>query len=152
MQSTPFLPSTLPCNPAFPRSANRTKKAATKRSDARVFASRREEYDGMDQYSGGHHVDRDMVVLRKRIHEMRMAERGREPPPEWMDWEKRCYTSYDSIICKTVGFLQSQMMNARPSVVLGVATLVVFSVPTSSALALFRLAEVTRDILATVHL
>ncbi|XP_010044166.2 uncharacterized protein LOC104433189 [Eucalyptus grandis] len=153
MQSTSFLPSTLPCLPTFSRSTNLTKKATARKPDVSIFAaSRREEDYRQDRYLGGHLVDLDMIVLRKRIHEMSMAERGHEPPPEWMGWEKRCYASYDSIICETVGFLQSRMMNARPGVVLGVAALLAMSVPTSSALVLFRLAEMAREILAKYHL
>ncbi|KAI3410685.1 uncharacterized protein J3R85_018532 [Psidium guajava] len=154
MPSTSFSPSALPCAPtASSRSTDRTKQAAAKKSFSRVFASRRGEGEELrDRYSGGRLVDRSMIVLRKRIHEMRTAERGHEPPPEWMDWEKRCYASYDSTICEAVGFLQSRMMSARPGVVLGVATLVALSVPTASALVLFRLAEMAGEILATFPL
>ncbi|XP_010046538.2 uncharacterized protein LOC104435501 [Eucalyptus grandis] len=152
MQSTSFLPLTLPCHPTFSRSMNPMKKATARKPNVRVFASRREEDYHQDRYSGGHLVDRDMIVLRKRIHEMSMAEQGHEPPPEWMGWEKRCYASYNSIICETVGFLQFQMMTTRPRVVLGVAALVALSVPTSSALVLFRLAEMVGEILARYHL
>ncbi|XP_030513530.1 uncharacterized protein LOC115727447 [Rhodamnia argentea] len=148
MQSASFSPSSFPCNRAFSRSTDRTKKATAKR----VLASRRGGENRQDQYSGGRLVDRDMIVLRKRIHEMREAERSQEPPPEWMAWEKRCYASYDSIICEAMGFLQSWMMNARPGVALGVATLVALSVPTASTFVLFRLAEMAGEILATFHI
>ncbi|KAB5560936.1 hypothetical protein DKX38_005893 [Salix brachista] len=58
-----------------------------------VVASRRE--NSREWMMG---VDESMVVLRKRIHEMKMVERNYEPPEEWMEWEKQCYTSYDEFI------------------------------------------------------
>ncbi|KAF8036904.1 hypothetical protein BT93_C2586 [Corymbia citriodora subsp. variegata] len=147
MQSTPFLPSTLPCHP--PLSLPESDEASgCQEVPCKGSRMRREEDYRHEQYSGGRLVDQDMIVLRKRIHEVRTAEQGLEPPPEWMEWEKRCYASYDSIILEIVGFLQSRMMNARPGIVLGVAALCA----TSSALVLFRLVEMAREILATYHL
>ncbi|KAG7591732.1 hypothetical protein ISN45_Aa01g007250 [Arabidopsis thaliana x Arabidopsis arenosa] len=49
-----------------------------------------------DYYRGGRTVDENMVVLRKRIHEMKMVERNYEPPSHWMQWEKRLYCNYES--------------------------------------------------------
>ncbi|KAF1879272.1 hypothetical protein Lal_00047946 [Lupinus albus] len=105
-----------------------------------------------DQNFGGRLVDESMIVLRKRIHEMNMIERNYEAPSDWMDWEKRYYTSYDSIICESMGFLQTQLMNTRPSLALGVMALVALSVPTSTALVLFHLVDFTKVALAGIHL
>ncbi|OIV91095.1 hypothetical protein TanjilG_30317 [Lupinus angustifolius] len=105
-----------------------------------------------DQNFGGRLVDESMIVLRKRIHEMNMIERNYEPPSEWMDWEKRYYTSYDSMICEAMGFIQTQLMNTRPSLALGVMALVALSVPTSTALVLFHLVDFSKATLAGVHL
>ncbi|TXG57242.1 hypothetical protein EZV62_018555 [Acer yangbiense] len=96
-------------------------------SKAKVFATRDRDYQGRV-------VDESMIVLRKRLHEMKMVERNYEPPTEWMEWEKRYYTSYDSIICEVMGVSQSCLMNTRPSLALGMLALVLLSVPTSTAM------------------
>ncbi|KAK8490061.1 hypothetical protein V6N13_005265 [Hibiscus sabdariffa] len=90
-----------------------------------------------------------MIVLRKRIHEMKMVERNYEPSADWMEWEKRYYTSYDSIICDVLGVLQSMLMNTRPSVVLGMVVLVVFSLPASAAFLVLHAADVIKRIVET---
>ena len=83
---------------------------------------------------------------------MNMIERNYEPPSDWMDWEKRYYTKYDSIICEAVGVLQTQLMNTRPSLALGAMSLVAISVPTSSAVLFFHLFELAKAVLAAAHL
>ncbi|KAK2635342.1 hypothetical protein Ddye_030134 [Dipteronia dyeriana] len=110
-------------------------------SKAKVLATRDRDYPGRV-------VDENMIVLRKRIHEMKMVERNYEPPAEWMEWEKRYYTSYDSIICEVMGVLQSCLMNTRPSLALGMLALVLLSVPTSTAMFSFQILEITKGILA----
>ncbi|KAG4984467.1 hypothetical protein AAZX31_10G251800 [Glycine max] len=105
-----------------------------------------------DQNFSGRLVDEGMIILRKRIHEMNMIERNYEPPSDWMDWEKRYYTKYDSIICEAVGVLQTQLMNTRPSLALGAMALVAISVPTSSAVLFFHLFELAKAVLAAAHL
>ena len=93
-----------------------------------------------------------MIVLRKRIHEMKMIEKNYEHPAHWMGWEKNCYTGYDEFICEAMGLLQAQLMKTRPSLVLGLAVLVGLSVPTSAAWVLVRFAEMTSGVLAGIHL
>ncbi|CAH8341387.1 unnamed protein product [Eruca vesicaria subsp. sativa] len=94
-------------------------------------------------YGGGRLVDENMIVLRKRIHERKMVERNYEPPSHWMDWEKRFYSSYDSLICDSVGLLQSFLMNSRPTV----ALLLLVSVPVSSSVLVFRLLDILHWVL-----
>ncbi|XP_021653668.2 uncharacterized protein LOC110644990 [Hevea brasiliensis] len=106
-------------------------------STTRVFAAH-------DQNYSGRLVDVNMIVLRKRIHEMKMVERNYEPPSHWMEWEKRCFTSYDSFICEMVGVLQSQLMDTRPSVALGLISLIALSVPISSAMVFSHFLEFTK--------
>lgn len=96
-------------------------------------------------------MDENLIVLRKRIHEMKMIERNYEPPSEWMDWEKRYYASYDSYICEAMGFLQAQLMNTRPSLVLGMIALLAFSVPTSTALVISHFMDIINSGLAGIH-
>ena len=87
-----------------------------------------------------------MIVLRKRIHEIKTVEGKYAPPTDWMDWEKRYYnTNYHSDIYEAMAVFQSQLMNTRPSLVLGMAALIAFSLPTSVGLILFHLAEMAKD-------
>ncbi|GKV16712.1 hypothetical protein SLEP1_g27314 [Rubroshorea leprosula] len=93
-------------------------------------------------------VDESMIVLWKRIHEMKMIERNYELPVDWMDWEKRVYTSYNSMICEIMGVLWSQLMNTRPSVMLGMMVLIALSLPISTAVVFSQLTEMAKGILA----
>ncbi|XVE74730.1 hypothetical protein DITRI_Ditri12bG0041200 [Diplodiscus trichospermus] len=130
----PFLCSRTCFRNHHPRKAISTK----------IFAMRRSE--AHDHNCSGRIVDENMIVLRKRIHELKMIERNYEPPADWMEWEKRYYTSYDSIICDVLGVLQSQLMNTRPSLALGMLALVMLSVPTSAAVMFFHLMEITKGV------
>ena len=63
-------------------------------------------------------VDEDMIVLRMRIHEIKMSEKSQAEvaASDWMEWEKKYYgEDYDSDICEAVGLLQSRLMDTRPS-------------------------------------
>ncbi|KAK7357690.1 hypothetical protein VNO80_16985 [Phaseolus coccineus] len=104
----------------------------------------------MRENFSGRLVDEGMITLRKRIHEMNMIERNYEPPSDWMEWEKRYYTKYDSIICEALGVLQTQLMNTRPGLALGAMALVAISVPASSAVLFFHLVELAKALLAGV--
>ncbi|KAJ7000469.1 hypothetical protein NC653_011069 [Populus alba x Populus x berolinensis] len=93
MESAPLCSSLLP---SFPQ---RRRYGRGKRSSGTVvLASRRESSQDQWLRYGELLVDESMPALRKRIHEMKMAERNYEPPEEWMEWEKQCYTSYDEFI------------------------------------------------------
>ncbi|XP_022725978.1 uncharacterized protein LOC111282234 [Durio zibethinus] len=116
----------------------------------KILAMRRSE--AHDQNCSRRLVDENMIVLRKRIHELKMIQRNYEPPADWMEWEKRYYTSYDSIICDVLGVLQSQLMNTRPSLALGMLALIMLSVPTAAALTFFHLMEITKGVVAAIHL
>ncbi|KAJ0257037.1 Mediator of RNA polymerase II transcription subunit [Hirschfeldia incana] len=93
-------------------------------------------------YKGGKLVDENMVVLRKRIHEMKMVERNYEPPTHWMQWEKRIYCGYDATICDALCILQTSLMNSRPSVAFGTLLLILVSVPVSTAFFAFRILDI----------
>lgn len=151
MESTSIL-SSHPFSTSFhPKRSSlylHPKRASSSSSSPRIFASRNEAHD--QNYNSGRLVDESMIVLRKRIHEMKMVEKNYEPPSDWMDWEKRYYTSYDSTICELMGFLQSQLMNTRPSLAFGMMALIILSVPTLSAVVLFHLIEFTKSVLAGI--
>ncbi|CAL9193344.1 uncharacterized protein LOC135613637 [Musa acuminata AAA Group] len=104
------------------------------------------------QYSGGGLVDRSMIVLRKRIHEMKMAESNYEAPSGWMDWEKRYYTSYHADVCEILCLLQTLLMGTRPGVAIGMMAVLVLSVPTSAMFISFHLIAAANSILAGTHL
>ncbi|CAJ1842421.1 unnamed protein product [Sphenostylis stenocarpa] len=97
-------------------------------------------------------VDESMIVLRLRIKEMKMLETNREPPANWMGWEKQCYDHYDEDVCNAIGLLQSYLMKTRPSVALGMVTLLAFSVPISSVTLLFCALGMGKTILSTFGL
>ncbi|XP_061365008.1 uncharacterized protein LOC133308412 [Gastrolobium bilobum] len=145
MQSTSLINS----SPIIYHPFSTSMPCSSGRKASLVMASKR---GAADQNFGGNLVDESMIILRKRIHEMKMIERNYEPPSDWMDWEKRYYTSYDSMICEAMGVLQTQLMNTRPSFVLGVMALVAMSVPTSTAVALFHFLDFGKAVLAGIHL
>lgn len=93
-----------------------------------------------------------MIILRKRIHEMKVIDRNYEPPAEWMDWEKQYYGRRDEFICELVGLLQLQLMNTRPSLALGMLMLISMSVPSSAVMMISRLMEAANAVVSTVHL
>ncbi|KAJ6431746.1 hypothetical protein OIU84_019097 [Salix udensis] len=128
--SQPFLDRSL--HQAAP---SKTCLNTNKRRSTRISALRRDDYS--DKL-----IDEDMIVLRMRVQEMKIAERIHEVSSDWMEWEKRYYRgSYNSDICEAVGCLQSVLIRTRPGLVLGMAGLVALSIPTSAWLVLFHFAE-----------
>ncbi|KAG2323837.1 hypothetical protein Bca4012_038109 [Brassica carinata] len=97
-------------------------------------------------YRGG-----KVVMLRKRIHEMKMAERNYEPPSHWMQWEKRFYCGYDATICDALCILQTFLMNSRPSVAFGTLLLILVSVPVSTAFFAFRILDILLWLINAIH-
>eukprot|EP01018_Ginkgo_biloba_P027242 Gb_20338 [translate_table: standard] len=77
-------------------------------------------------------VDADLIVLRKRMEEVKKEETNYIPPQHWMEWEKKwCASSYDSDVCAAVGCLQNALINTRPAIVIAVLCLISLSVPAS---------------------
>ncbi|KAE8687371.1 xylosyltransferase 1-like [Hibiscus syriacus] len=142
--------------PFLSRLPNHRPRKSTSKVTPTISAARRSDSDDPNSYCGGRRrrpVDENMIVLRKRIHEMKMIERNYEPPADWMEWEKRYYTIYDSIICDVLGVLQSMLMNTRPSFALGMVALMVLSLPTSAAFVVLHAVYVTKRIVETgIHL
>ncbi|XP_019235407.1 PREDICTED: uncharacterized protein LOC109215751 [Nicotiana attenuata] len=116
-----------------------------------TLAMKRDQANDQNYYNGGN-VDENMIILRKRIQEMKMIEKNYEPPTEWMDWEKNIYVNYNSSICEAMGLLQYLLMNTRPSLALGMVVLIALSVPTSTFFVLFHLVEFTKGVLAALLL
>lgn len=113
-----------------------------------AFGRRRDSYE---YWREGQVVDEQMIVLRKRIHEMKMVERNYEPPAEWMEWEKELYAGYDELICRGVGLLQVQLMNCRPSVGVGLVALISLSVPAMTFVVLIRMMEMANGVFSSLH-
>ncbi|XP_010513845.1 PREDICTED: uncharacterized protein LOC104789890 [Camelina sativa] len=136
--------SPLRFHPLVLSSSRRTTTSNKKMSVSAGASSGKDHY----YYGGGRLVDENMIVLRKRIHETKMVERNYEPPSHWMDWEKRFYSSYDSVICDSVGLLQSFLMNSRPTVAIATLLILLVSVPVSSTAIAFRLLDLLQWLLA----
>ncbi|KAJ4960754.1 hypothetical protein NE237_020664 [Protea cynaroides] len=111
-----------------------------------VFAASRNDYGG-----GNGTVDENMVVLRKRILEIKMMEKKHEAPEDWMEWEKKYCRHYNSDVCEAVGLLQTQLMEMRPSLVFGMVGLVMISLPTSMFIVAFNLMEIAMWILSGIQ-
>ncbi|URE09867.1 hypothetical protein MUK42_22138 [Musa troglodytarum] len=137
------FPARLPSGQAGPRLPNRP-------SSIQSAASRRRACCW--QCGGGGLVDRSMIVLRKRIHEMKMAESNYEAPSEWMDWEKRYYTSYHADVCEILCLLQTLLTGTRPGVAIGMMAALVLSVSTSAIFISFHLIAAANSVLAGTHL
>ncbi|XP_072979962.1 uncharacterized protein [Typha angustifolia] len=139
MHSIPAPPSSSssPLLSAFQRTKSPCLHVSRRRTRTVGCASKG---DANGSNYGGRMVDENMVVLRKRIHETRMAERSVELPSNWMEWEKEYYDgNYGSDVCEIVGLLQAFLMNTRPSMAIGLVMLLVMSVPTSVILILVHL-------------
>ncbi|KAF0918369.1 hypothetical protein E2562_023531 [Oryza meyeriana var. granulata] len=131
----PALPSRRPPRTTTTPVTFRRKPPAAPATTTSVKSSRR---DDAEYFSGGL-VDEGMIVLRRRIHEMRAAETGWEPPAEWAAWEKEWYGSYDADVCALVGAVQAFLMSSRPGVAVGIVAAVAVSVPASAVLLLSHL-------------
>ncbi|KAB2097310.1 hypothetical protein E1A91_A01G167400v1 [Gossypium mustelinum] len=110
-----------------------------KTANVKVMASKRSSGPYSHNFDGKL-VDVSMIVLRKRIQEMQRVEKSYEPPQHWMEWEKQYKKEkYDLDVYQAVGSLQSKLMETRPAVALGMALLLLFTLPTSIAALLFHL-------------
>ncbi|XP_010256002.1 PREDICTED: uncharacterized protein LOC104596483 [Nelumbo nucifera] len=146
---SPLLPPPPRPDSIKPRHRKSANYDHQNKKSVRVFAGKRDAYN---RDYNGRLVDENMIVLRKRIHETKMIERNYEPPSDWMEWEKRYYVKYDSDICEAMRLLQTQLMNTRPSLALGMMAMVTLSVPLSTAVTLSHLFEITKCFLSGLHL
>ncbi|XP_057765886.1 uncharacterized protein LOC130986475 [Salvia miltiorrhiza] len=153
MASTSFLQTFDPFSKTRPTikysSLSSNSKSRRGVAGVRVRAMRREAHN---HESRGRVVDENMIVLRKRIHEMKMMEADCELPREWMEWERRVYVSYDAIICDAMGHLQSYLMETRPSFALAMLVLLALSVPTSTALLIYNFLAFGNAVFSGIHL
>ncbi|XP_054808332.1 uncharacterized protein LOC129310497 [Prosopis cineraria] len=120
MQSSRIIVSS-PLSPlSTSKSSSNGRNKASRLLSTATMASRRSGEEG-DQYGGSWMVDENMIILRKRIHEMKKIEKKYVAPSDWMEWEKQCYCkNYDSMVCEAAGVLQTLLMNTRPGMALGI--------------------------------
>eukprot|EP00253_Pinus_taeda_P006206 PITA_06206 len=93
-------------------------------------------------------VDAEMIVLRKRMQELRMQETNYSPPQHWMKWEKEWSVTYNSDICEFVGWLQKMLINTRPFVAIAVLALILLSLLVFVLLLLFQIFQVSAPLIA----
>ncbi|TKW13173.1 hypothetical protein SEVIR_5G081800v4 [Setaria viridis] len=125
-----------------------TKKPAA----ARCHCSSRSRGDDAEFGGGGGRlVDEGMLVLRRRIHEMRAAERNWEPPEEWAAWEKEWYGTYDADVCDLLGALQAFLVSSRPGVGVGLLAALVLAVPASAFVLVTHLLDASRAIISNLQ-
>ncbi|KAK3040741.1 hypothetical protein RJ639_029263 [Escallonia herrerae] len=118
------------------------------RSSNSVLALKRDARDR--DHDGSRAVDENMIVLRKRIREMRTGEAKEEAPGDWMEWEKGYYSSYNSDLCEAVGLLQRFLLETRPSLAFGMAALVIISVIISTTVVGLSLVSIIEGVLAKI--
>ncbi|CAL4951138.1 unnamed protein product [Urochloa decumbens] len=99
----------------------------------------------------GRLVDEGMLVLRRRIHEMRAAERGWEPPEDWAAWEKEWYGTYDADVCDLLAALQAFLISSRPGVGVGILAVLALAVPASAFVLVSHLLDASRAIVSNLH-
>ncbi|KAL6848273.1 hypothetical protein ACP4OV_022401 [Aristida adscensionis] len=95
----------------------------------------------------------DMVVLRRRIHEVRAAECYRRPPAGWAAWEKEWYEhgSYDASVRELVGALHAFLLRRRPAVAVGLLAAAALGVPASALLLAGHLLDAARGLASSLH-
>ncbi|GJN37638.1 hypothetical protein PR202_gb26613 [Eleusine coracana subsp. coracana] len=139
--------STWSCHrPSLTRTSAWTKKKPGAAAVGCAASSRRDDADSSFSNGGSWRlVDESMAVLRRRIDEMRAAERGSwEPPPvecaacEESEWHATCD---DADVCEQLVYaLRALLLSARPGVGVGLlAALLALAVPASAFVLLAHL-------------
>eukprot|EP00253_Pinus_taeda_P033592 PITA_33592 len=102
--------------------------------------SKAESFGGSNQFwsEGASRVDAELIVLRKRIRDLKLQERNYAPPQHWMKWEKQWSVTYASDVCEAMGLLQNKLMNTRPCTAIAALAMISLSVPASLLLLLSR--------------
>uniref|UniRef100_A0A0D9UW71 Uncharacterized protein n=1 Tax=Leersia perrieri TaxID=77586 RepID=A0A0D9UW71_9ORYZ len=139
--------------PAAAAAVRRSRATTTTifRKNPAVKCRRRDEAEQFSGGGGGGMVDEGMIVLRRRIHEMRAAETGWEPPAEWSEWEKEWYGTYDADVCALVGVLQAFLISSRPGVAVGIVAAVALSLPASAFVLLSSILHASQALLSNLQ-
>uniref|UniRef100_A0A803M482 Uncharacterized protein n=1 Tax=Chenopodium quinoa TaxID=63459 RepID=A0A803M482_CHEQI len=121
--SLPLLRAKLP---RTRRGFRFTHTTSNKQHDVHVYSTTMitwcKRMESQDSGGGGGMVDEDMIVLRLRIKELEMMEKGEEVcvPSNWFEWEKKHIIQFQGGVHGVIGFLQLVLMNSRPSLALGI--------------------------------
>lgn len=133
-------------------SASRGKRGVNPRQVVIKAASSGEYQFGS---GGGNMVDADMIVLRKRMFDLKMQETNYKTPEEYMEWEKELYLAYNAQVFRAMGWLQSTLINTRPIVAITLLTLISASVPLSifivSENSVSSVSQITTAFLSSLH-
>jgi len=104
---------------------------------------------------GGNMVDADMILLRKRMFDLKMQETNYKTPAEYMEWEKEVYPAYHAQVFRSMVWLQSTLINTRPIVAITLLSLISASVPLSilivSANPVSLVSQITTAFLSSLH-
>ncbi|KAL5809974.1 hypothetical protein ACOSQ4_026542 [Xanthoceras sorbifolium] len=153
MEATKFLSysTTLPFQNHQVSSPLSTTCRKKPRKPSTVFTMASARGGGGNPYGSGRTVDEDMIVLRMRIREQKMLEMRSEPPPNWMEWEKKYYANngYGEDICEALGFLQNYLMNMRPAFALGLIALIALSLVVFTGIAVFHAVQLAQIIISS---
>jgi len=69
-----------------------------------------------------------MIVLRKRMFDLKMQETNSKTPEAYMEWEKELYRTYHENVFRAMKCLQAALINTRPSVAITILTFICLSV------------------------
>ncbi|KAK3160195.1 hypothetical protein QOZ80_1BG0056470 [Eleusine coracana subsp. coracana] len=136
--------------------ASTTKKKREAAAVVACAASRRDDDSEFSCGDGGRLVDEGMVALRRRIDEIRAAERGGwEAPAECAAWEEEQWyvASANADVCYVylIGALQALLLSERPGVGGGLVAALALAVPASAfVLVSHLLLEASRGILSNL--
>jgi hypothetical protein len=141
----------LPAARSGPRPSLTATSAKKKPAAALVGCAASRRDDAEFGCGSGRLVEEGMVELRRRIHEMRAAERNWEPPAEWAAWEKEWYGgTYDADVCRLVAALQGLLLRARPGVGVGIVAALALAVPASALVLALHLLDASRGVLSSL--
>merc|ERR1712226_1454906 len=126
MVSRPVLQKQIERLPTL--SASKRKREVSSRRLVVNAASSREHQFG----SGDHNmVDANMILLRKRMFDLKMQDKNDKTPEERMEWEKKLYPAYHAHVLMAMQWLQCSLINTHPIVAFTLLGLISASVSLS---------------------
>lgn len=102
-------------------------------------------------YEGGKLVDENMILLRLRMKEIEIMERGeRVAPSNWMEWERKYFVYFHQDVYQVIGFLQEFFMNTRPCLALGIVAFFASSVFFSTTVLMLHSMEMFKGLIQLI--
>ncbi|CAA0817259.1 Unknown protein [Striga hermonthica] len=137
-----------PSNPRLPLKCNKRSGLITIKRAIKVKAKQKD-----DNNDPGKSVDDNMIVLTMRIKKVKVLEsinnEAARPSSDWLERENKFFTRYHENICDSMEFLQSCLMNTKPSVAMGMLILVAMSF--SSSVVMVNVLKMAKGLLAGCH-